>query len=799
MLYFLTLLLVGLIVVCIVKLDGLKKNIQILEGKINRLQNFVNTQSEAQPKTDRVVSPLLNTGSENKVTEPDSVFMEKKEETTESGQLAPLLNNMVPDSQTVTEYKEEKKENIESQTGAYNVPNNFPTENPYNRKKSEKRSLSDKLLGANLLSKIGIATFVLGIGFFVKYSIDNGWINEFWRVAVGIFTGLLLIGSGYVLKKNYRIFSSVLTGGGIAALYFTVTIAFRMHGMFSEITAFVILTFITVLSVLLSLYYDRKELAILSLLGGFTAPLMAGTYSSSITGLFSYIFLLNTGMLALSLFKKWRVTAVLAFSCTAVYYLLKLGTDYYGELWPATIFSVLFFIQFYAAAILDHLKDEKKLSPYITSLITLDNFLIYIGFIFILSDYDGQFSGIVPLSLAVLNAGVLFVMNKFGDIDKNLQALLLLLTVAFFTIAIPNHFDGYTITLFWAAELSVLALLWYITDIKAFRISLYVVSASVLTMFTENLVSAYIINDNLVPVFNPAVITGICVTASFAAVYFTFRRKTYYDTPSRITFLAITLVLAFIIPYCEIKNQSVTYLEYNSWTNVITTMLEYQFIAVYLSFLIIIFRKKLQENLPSLIIVFVTTLLFTNGFFESTKTLGDSVFAENIYPDSFFIFHLIGIPFTAFNISMLTKYIYKKNFRQSDIVLWFAAAFSIYIISIETDNIALLLNHELYGNLREIHTFVYPLVWSTIATLLMIWGIRAKIKILRSISLAFFGLIILKFYIYDVWHMSHAGRIIAFIILGGLLTAVSFLQQRIKNFIKTGKDKELTELEDCEQ
>jgi uncharacterized membrane protein len=46
----------------------------------------------------------------------------------------------------------------------------------------------EKLLGTSWLSKIGIITFVLDIGFFVKYANEQDWINEIGRVKIDLLT-----------------------------------------------------------------------------------------------------------------------------------------------------------------------------------------------------------------------------------------------------------------------------------------------------------------------------------------------------------------------------------------------------------------------------------------------------------------------------------------------------------------------------------------------------------------------------------------------------------------------------------
>ena len=62
----------------------------------------------------------------------------------------------------------------------------------------------------NFLTIFGIVTLVLGIGYFVKYAIDQNWINETFRVAIGLVVGLAIIGTAHKIRKNYEIFSSIL-------------------------------------------------------------------------------------------------------------------------------------------------------------------------------------------------------------------------------------------------------------------------------------------------------------------------------------------------------------------------------------------------------------------------------------------------------------------------------------------------------------------------------------------------------------------------------------------------------------
>jgi len=91
--------------------------------------------------------------------------------------------------------------------------------------KPERRNM-EKIIGENLMSKIGILALIIGIGFFVKFAIDNDWINEVGRTVTGLAAGIGLWGIAYPLRDRYRNFSSVLAGGGFAICFVTVAMKF---------------------------------------------------------------------------------------------------------------------------------------------------------------------------------------------------------------------------------------------------------------------------------------------------------------------------------------------------------------------------------------------------------------------------------------------------------------------------------------------------------------------------------------------------------------------------------------------
>ena len=98
------------------------------------------------------------------------------------------------------------------------------------RAKKETRSPSEieLLIGGNLLNKIGIFAFLIGISFFLKYAFEHQWIKELGRIILGVVSGVFIIGLGeYLNKKKLKNFAQSLTGLGTAIIYLSIYVGYN--------------------------------------------------------------------------------------------------------------------------------------------------------------------------------------------------------------------------------------------------------------------------------------------------------------------------------------------------------------------------------------------------------------------------------------------------------------------------------------------------------------------------------------------------------------------------------------------
>ena len=387
----------------------------------------------------------------------------------------------------------------------------------------------EKFVGENLANKIGIAVLVLGIGFFVKYAIDQNWIKEAGRVCIGIGCGIIMIGIAHYLRNTYHSFSSVMAGGGIAVFYFTIAFAYHEYGMFSQTTAFVIMIIITAFAVAISLLYNKLELAVIAVVGGFLAPFLVSNGSGNYIALFTYLLILNIGILAISYFKKWPLLHIISFFFTLIIYggWLVQQISFSNTPLPyknALLFASAFYIVFLSIVLINNLRTQKPFRAFDFTLMMLITFSYYAEGMFILGEWNnGAYQGLFTIVMSMINlclAWWLYVTHKG---DKNLLYLLIGLTLTFLSLAAPVQLHGHSITMFWAAEAVLIYWLHQKSKISIFKYS----SVIVLTMMMISLLMDWSIangksNSALPLIFNnwQGIVTNIVVILSLGLYSF---------------------------------------------------------------------------------------------------------------------------------------------------------------------------------------------------------------------------------------------------------------------------------------
>ena len=697
----------------------------------------------------------------------------------------------------------------------------------------------EKFIGENLINKIGILILVLGISFFVKFAIDKDWINEPARVGIGILSGALVMGIAHKLKKNFAAFSSVLVAGAISIFYFTISIAFHEYHLFSQSVAFIIMVVITAFSTLVSVSYNRQELAVLSLIGGFAVPFMVSTGAGNYVVLFTYIAILNIGILAIAYFKKWKIVTFLAFVFTSLLFASWYTRELFDNKLPhagALAFATLFYFIFSITTVLNNIRNKGVFSQIEYFILVANTFFFFGIGMGIIHNWGIDFKGLFTILLAIYNVVYAIILYKKFGLDKNAIYLLIGLALTFVTLTIPIQFEGNQITIFWAAEAVLLFWLSQKSKIKYFKSGAFIVQVLTLISLVMDWIKYDFPITPLAVILNPLFIAGFVVSLSMFVTYGLLKKEketekiTLFEVSfyKKILFI-VAVVVTYFTGFLEVNYQAYQFLVNTASALSFPVTYHFVFVAIVL-FLADKFKKeKLWHVL--LIINVVSIFFYIVSFYSIPNDEIVQNFALNTHTKYAFYFHYIILScliYFGFQLFKSAKSEQKVAFLNNKIMPWLFVFATVYILSNEimvhslnfssdTINIkqinaelskkglsdySLAYEKEIYISdkmdaiKRQIIKIGYPILWGLFSFVFLIIGIKKQWKNLRIIALSLLGITILKLFIYDIKNVSETGKIIAFILLGVLILIISFVYQKIKKLVvdetpKSSSDEEV--------
>ncbi|MDG1477306.1 MAG: DUF2339 domain-containing protein [Vicingaceae bacterium] len=675
-----------------------------------------------------------------------------------------------------------------------------PKEAPIVKPKKKKRDL-EKFIGENLINKIGIGILVLGISYFVRYAIDQNWISEIGRVAIGILSGGLLTFIAHKIRKTYTAFSSVLVGGAMAVFYYSISIAFHDYQLFSQPVAFGLMVVITGFSVLLSISYDRKELAILGLIGAFTTPLMVSNEGSNYQVLFSYLAIVNAGMLVLAYFKKWNVVNILSLALTVVMFGGWFTTKLVGVVNPpyvgALFFAALFYVIFFMMNIINNVKEKRKFKGYEFGLLLSATALFYgVGMTILSMSGNEKFQGLFTVGLGVFNLLFAFPLFKRNKTDKSLIFLLVGLVLTFVSLAAPVQLSGNYITLFWTTEMLLLLWLGQKSNLKFMKLSSLVIMCLMLVSLAMDWQQIYFAFEtkSLAIIFNKGFLTTVfSIVGMFGYAKLLNNEKEenlisgisvqFMKNMSKIAIAALIYVIGII----EIGFQVAERMDISALVSLSIMGYTYLFLLGIWAYA----SKKGNLFLEKGIAVVAAILLFIypimSGF---ERVIRDRFLEGDVHFGNLFFqyFNLVLIGVICFQLFKRVRQWFGLRSEVGTLAVWGLSIFGIVVASIQLNHLTLML---FFDQLKENAHLInkqtikigYPIIWGISSFLMMLVGMKYKFRTLRVISLTVFSVILFKLFFFDIKGASEAGKIVAFILLGVLLLVISFMYQKLKNLL----------------
>lgn len=328
--------------------------------------------------------------------------------------------------------------------------------------KPREPDIGDKLFAAvrrfftegNPIVNIGMVVMFFGVSFLVKYASSQGLLPIEFRLTGVILGAIALLVFGWKTRTRVGSYGLVLQGGGIAVIYLTLFAAAKMYGLIPLGVAFGLLFLVVMLGVLLALLQNTQILAILATAGGFLAPILTSTGEGSHVGLFSFYLILNLGILAIALYKAWRllnwVGFMFTFVITVAWGVLKYEPTFYASTQP---FLIAFFVLYLSVAILFSFKQPTNLKGMVDGSLVFGLPLVAFGLQTTLlkhTEYGLAISAIILAAIYIILS--LGLSRRYLQTHRVLIESFLALGVSFATLAIPLALDASWTSVTWALE-----------------------------------------------------------------------------------------------------------------------------------------------------------------------------------------------------------------------------------------------------------------------------------------------------------------------------------------------------------
>ncbi len=678
----------------------------------------------------------------------------------------------------------------------------------------------EKIIGESWINKIGILIVVIGVAIGAKYSIENELISPLTRIILGYLMGIGLLGFGIKLKPKFEGYSAVLVSGAISIFYFITYFAYSFYSLIPQVLAFVMMMIFTAFTVFTAIKYNRVVIAHIGLIGAYAVPFLLSSGSGRVDILFSYMLIINLGILFISIKKDWKSLHYSAFFFTWMIYgswfadkSFDSGLQGYEALGIG--FATAFFLVFYGVSLFNNIISKEKLDKVNIILILLNSF-IYFGFEFgifnghsILDSYLGLFT----LFNAAIHFAVLFFIKSKKLADSTLFYSTLGMVFTFITIAIPIQLDGNWVTLMWTTQGTILFWLGKTKKISIYeKISLPILGLAFLSFLEDWERYSYAVDLDIHAFWNINFLTGIFAVLGYGFAVYLSRK---HPDPEIQKFSPFNTIKSFYLPallvltaYLTFRNEIGYFFDY--WYE--STSLKGKEIGETDEFSLYNYDIEIFKNIYLLAysLVFFGGMALLNFYKFKNKVLGISAIAIGLLvlfaAQTFGVGELGELRYSYINGNSNKYFNVSFNYILIRYPLWSSIAFALWAIFknaksiIENTKFHIFLDAVIYISIlnflsnelvtwmdlagyQDVFKLGLSILWSVYSLLLVGLGIFQKKKHLRIFALVLFGITLAKLFLYDISNLSTIYKTIVLIILGLLLLIISFLYNKFKDKI----------------
>ncbi len=678
----------------------------------------------------------------------------------------------------------------------------------------------ERYIGQNLIPVIGIIITVIGVGIGAKYAIDHQLITPLTRILLGYLMGAGLLFFSLRLKNKYREFSAVLLSGSMAIFYFITFFAYSFYALIPLPVTFVLMVVITGATVYSAIKYDLPVIAHIGLVGAYAVPFLLSDGSGRIGIFFSYMAIINIGILIVSFFRNWKSLHYVAFGLTWFIYIVWFINQYQDgkHFMLSMIFLAAFFVIFYAMDLAQKLIKKEEFNEVDGMIILFNSFVFYgMGMTILYTHYsdltlDWNYNSAHTTSMlgwfTLLNALIHFGVSALLYLRKAtkhpLFYLSMILGISFLTIFIPIKLDGNWITLLWIFEGGLLFWLGRTQSVRLYEILSHpVIAIAFMSLFIQ-----FFDDYGMTPFWNQNLLTAAVFAGVLFFVYRLSKVERYpaaYQNHEGMLYFTnnMVYVLLILITFFGVQHEISAYWQNRYYASqdfalnrdyfvergdgavrAMGTISNVLYALIFLS--VVAFFKRKQKNTEEFNVMFMIAfilsifLFLTAGLYELNflhlkylHRVEDSIYYRGPW--------LIGIRYVAYGIIGVAVFQLMKFIRQQ--MPWpsmiIVAEYILHTVIVWCCS-AELVNWVYSVNSAQTYKLALSIFAGLYALFLIVLGIWKQKSYLRIGAISLFGITLLKLFFYDIRQLDTIFKTVIFISLGVLLLIIAFLYNKYK-------------------
>jgi|GEM_PF-3544610 len=626
------------------------------------------------------------------------------------------------------------------------------------------------------ITKFGVLAIALGIVFFFKYAIDNGWVNEWMRILFGVVVGGLFLVLGELWKNKYEKYAYALSGGGILILGFTIYAAFNFYHKIPYGLALVLMVADSALAVWLSTKRKSLTLAILGIVGAYGAPLFLDNGTNQQVFLFSYLMLLSAAVMVVLFKRFWMELVTLAFVGVIVDFSIWSSNfstveNSWTSIWFVILSIILFIfvvaIFFRSHAIRKTLAEDSEKSFGIFSVICG---IFYIFAIRSLTNFSPDLRSLLPVFMLL---GSVIWWIAYALVDRlnfrNLNYWMSLGGATLITLAAYWQFNGKA----FALALLALAVLGVVVGSLVKRSELRTWGTIVLYIsLAKAILEPYGVGDDQF-IFNAKfglMVLEIAGTVFcgwlYTKVFIEDKEKNIQDLSDVVAAILIFLALTLDIGH-----------SFRGAAGAQSMALWWVMYPPLLAWFAFAGKKSMLKVIALILLVL--------GAFRVLFLPYDNSAYVFFFNAKFGLMLLQAAAFLAIAALSTNDESSEKEVGVADLLKVAASVYAWFAVSWE------IVHYFSLSGSSNTRNLLLSVWWMVYGVILMIVSTVKGFSLYRKVAVLFLGLAIAKVFLYDVSALDPAFRIASFIILGVILLSVSFVYQKnkekITQFLKGGK------------